>query len=149
MSALGARRSVPGLCLLAIGAVCLVGCSPTCLLLTKFQSPAGVTLDPARFFVTGAKACPPGPLAPPPPTDAAGDAEYVRSRAESGGIEATAAFRGRECRVQVTAWYDANGNGAVDAGDWVGSSPAVDVVDEGIFGENSARSSDVTLIQRT
>lgn len=149
MPASGARSGGRWPYLLALGAFGLLGCSPTCLLHAKVVSPAGLVLDPARLFVTGAKACPPGPLAAPPPADAAGDAEYVRARAESGGIETTAAFRGRECRVLVTAWYDANGNAAVDTGDWVGSSPAVDVVDEGIFGENSARSPDVTLVQRT
>ncbi len=135
--------------MIGAGAAGLLGCSPTCLLHTKFLSAAGVTLDPARLFVTGAKACPPAAFAAPAATDAAGDAEYVRARPEAGAIETTAAFRGRECRVQVTGWYDTNGNGTLDAGDWVGSSQAVDVVDEGLFGDNSARSADVTLTQRS
>jgi hypothetical protein len=128
------------------GVAGLLGCSPMCLLQTKFRSPAGVTLDPARLFVTGAKACPPAPFAAPSPADAAGNAEYVRTQPDADGIEATAAFRGRECRVQVTGWYDTNGNGTLDAGDWVGSSQAMDVVDEGLFGDNSARSPDVMLM---
>jgi hypothetical protein len=134
---------------LGAGAAGLLGCSPMCLLHTKFRSPAGVALDPARLFVTGAKACPPAPVTAPSPTDVAGNAEYVRMRADADGIEATVAFRGRECRVQVTGWYDTNSNGTLDVGDWVGSSQAMDVVDEGLFGDNSARSPDVALAQRS
>jgi hypothetical protein len=120
-----------------------------CLLYTKFQNPPGLTMDPARLFVMGEKACPPGPFDVPSPSKVTGNAEYVRTRSVLGGVETTAAFRGRECRVQVAGWYDANGSGKLDAGDWLGASQALDVRDEGLFGDNSARSADATMIQRS
>ena len=61
------------------------------------------------------------------------------------GIEVTAAFRGRHCRLQVVAWYDADGRGSLNAGDWLGSSAALEVKDEGFFGGNLKRAPNVAL----
>jgi hypothetical protein len=112
----------------------------------KFAAPSGLSIVPERFFVAGAKACPPAPLRTPLPAASTGDAQYVRSEVAADGIDITAAFRGRHCRVQVTGWYDANGNGNLDRGDMVGSTGALEVMDEGWFGDNSVRSPEVTLI---
>lgn len=126
----------------------LLGCSPTCLLELTISAPNGLTLAPEKLFVTGVKACPPAPVQPPAPDAGQGDAEYVRARNVPAGVDVTAAFRGQHCRVQVTAWYDTNANGNLDAGDWLGSSAALDIRDEGLFGENSARAPDVMLEPR-
>ena len=47
--------------------------------------------------------------------------------------------------MKAIGWYDSNGNGARDAGDYTGTSHAVDVADDGIFRGNMERAPDVTL----
>lgn len=123
----------------------LLGCSPTCLLEVTVSAPDGMTLEPEKLLITGAKACPPAPVQAPAPGTGTGAAEYARTQSVPAGIDVTAAFRGQHCRVQVTAWYDTNANGTLDAGDWVGTSAALDVRDEGVFRGNSVRAPNVTL----
>ena len=137
-----------GGCALCAAALSFVSCSPTCILEVRFTQPGGLVINAERFFVTGAKACPPADIAAPAPGNSGQDVEYVRSRVLADGIDITAAFRGRQCRVQVTGWYDADADGQVDAGDWVGSSQAVDITDEGASRGNSARAANVTLAQK-
>lgn len=123
----------------------LLGCSPTCLLELTISAPNGLTLVPEKLSITGAKACPPAPVQAPAPGMGQADAQYVRARSVPAGLEVTAAFRGRHCRVQVSAWYDTNANGSLDAGDWVGSSAALDIQDQGMFRRNRMRAPNVRL----
>lgn len=130
---------------LALSSFALVGCSPMCLLEVVLEGPGATALSEEKLHVTGVKACPPAPVNARAPGPGSGDVEYVRTQPVPRGVDVTAAFRGRHCRVQVTAWYDANGNELADAGDWVGSSAALDIRDEGWFGDNSAQAGKVTL----
>lgn len=141
------RGGLRELAVIASG-VALLGCSPMCLLEVRIENPPGLVLTRDQLVVTGAKACPPAPVSAPAPGSGQGDMEYVRTEPAEGGVEVRAAFRGKQCRVQITAWYDTNGSGDVDAGDWVGSSVAVDVADRGAIGGNSTRAENVHLSQR-
>ena len=123
----------------------LTACSPTCRLELRFLSPVG-PLDPARFYLAAAKACPPGPVPSPPPGLGLGDAEWQTPEVVPRGLHVETAFHGIRCAVRVTGFYDTNANGKVDAGDLTGSSPALEVVDRGIFAGNLTTAADVRLL---
>ena len=116
-----------------------------CVLQVRFTSPTGVAIPEERFFVTGVKACPPADVTAPVPSTARGDLEYFRASAEGAGLDVTAAFRGRHCRVQIRAWSDVNADGRLSSGDWSGTSAAETIEDQGMFGGNSVRAPDVAL----
>lgn len=127
----------------------LLGCSPTCVLEFTVSTPDGEPMEPEKLRITAAKACPPAPVQVPGPGTGPGDAQYVRARRVHGGHYVMAAFRGQHCRVQVTLWYDTNANGSVDASDWVGSTEALDIRDEGLFRQNRVRAPNVWLEPQT
>lgn len=112
----------------------------------RFNAPIHEIIVAERFFVTGVKACPPAEVVSPAPSTALGDAAYVRKEMANGAIDVTAAFRGRHCRVQLSAWYDRDGNGQLSSGDWTGTSAAEEVVNRGVFESNVVRSKDVRLM---
>jgi hypothetical protein len=141
-----ARDSLAGRLGLCVSLLLVSGCSPLCLLEVLIENPAGLVLTRERLRVTGAKACPPASVAAPAPSSERGETEYVRTQVAGQGLEVRAAFRGQRCRLQITAWYDTNGSGGVDAGDWVGSSVAIDVEDRGTLGGNSGRAEPVRLV---
>jgi hypothetical protein len=129
---------------LAAALLCLAACSPVARLELRFAY-AGAPLDPALFQLTGKKTCPPGPVATAPPasplatttaTARSDDTEWQQVHVEAPGLRVVTAFRGSRCRVRVTAFYDTNRDGRVNAGDLSAMSPAIDVVDNGIFGGN-------------
>jgi hypothetical protein len=128
---------------LAAALLCLAACSPVARLELRFAY-AGGPLDPALFQLTGKKACPPSPVATATPASplaaTAGargdDTEWQQVHVEAPGLRVVAAFRGSRCRVRVTGFYDTNRDGLVNAGDLSAMSPAIDVVDKGIFGGN-------------
>jgi hypothetical protein len=105
----------------------------------------GASLEMARLNVTGASACPPGAVSAPPPSTSEGDAWLVLREAEESGVLVTASFRKSHCNAQLTIWYDANGDGVVSSGDFVGSTPIVEIRDRGLFSGNLTRGPDVRL----
>lgn len=130
----------------------LTACSPTARLELRFVAP--VPLDPALFQLVGKKTCPPGPVTAPAPVSAAtlaaagprtDDAEWQEVHVEPGGLRVVTAFRGVRCAVRVTAHYDTNRDGAVNAGDLTATSPAVEVSDRGVFRGNLTTGPTLTL----
>ena len=101
-------------------------------------------LDAKKLQIASAKACPPGPLSPPPPGSGPHD-DRVEVEPATGALDVVVTFRGTQCAVQVTAWYDANADGRVSRGDLTGTSSALVVEGKGIFGNNRTRSPDVAL----
>jgi hypothetical protein len=137
------RFSLRGLLVLVAIPLTLTACSPTARLELRFV--ASVPLDPALFQLTGKKTCPPGPVAAPAPMAAAAlakaslrtdDSEWQQVSAEPAGLHVVTAFRGAHCAVRVTAHYDTNRDGSVNAGDLAATSAALVVVDGGIFRGN-------------
>jgi len=104
----------------------------------------GSALDPELFHLTAKKACPPNPIAAPPPAPRplatavphARDIEWQQVKSEPGGLYVLAAVRGHHCRVRVTGFYDSNRDRRVNAGDLVASSPDLELADNGIFRGN-------------
>ena len=122
-------------------AMTLVGCSPVSRLQVRVIVPSGTKL---ALHVTGAKVCPPGAVAAPAPATTWGDAEHVQLELEIGAVIVTAAFRGKHCNASVTAWIDADGDGKPSSGDFVGSTPAVEIRDKSWF-SNLTRGPDLSL----
>jgi hypothetical protein len=129
---------------LVAAAFLLPACSPTARLELRFV--ASVPLDPALIQLTGKKTCPPGPVSAPAPVSAAAiaaagvrtdDSEWQQVHAETSGLHVITAFRGVHCAVRVTAHYDANRDGSVNAGDLTVTSPVIEVFDHGLFRGNS------------
>jgi hypothetical protein len=126
-----------------LGPLALTACSPTARLELRFV--ASVPLDPALFQLTGKKTCPPGPVAAPAPVAAAAlakaslrsdDSMWQKVSAEPAGLHVVTAFRGSHCAVRVTAHYDTNRDGGVNAGDLTATSAALAVFDRGVFRGN-------------
>lgn len=152
MTASTPLRAAAGALSLVALPLALTACSPTARLELRFVAP--VPLDPSLFQLAGKKTCPPGPVAAPAPVStathaAAGprtdDAEWQEIHAEPGGLHVVTAFRGARCAVRVTAHYDTNRDGAVNAGDLTATSPVIEVSDRGLFRGNSTTGPTLTL----
>lgn len=127
-----------------LGLLCAVlsSCSPVARVRSRLDLPASVhDPDPQRLHLRVATSDAAGPLAAPspglePPRQLL-IAEIEVNRAASG-FEAELRFREEQIYVNFTAWYDTNGNGAVDAGDAVGSlgPDPILAVDRGLFSGN-------------
>lgn len=132
--------------LLTATSALLLACSPTIRLQVRFVLPAAVVAPTAeRFHITGVKACPPAPVAAPLPGVDAGDAESFKAEQQGHTLLVEARFRGKACRVQVTGWYDADNDGALSAGDFTGTSAAIDGRDRGTVDGNLSTVPDVAL----
>lgn len=147
----------PLVLVLAVGL--LVACSPLIRVRARVERVDGVAVDVSKVAVRVRALChgtagillapDAGPPEPPTPFDpdaaaAARDASVPFSpiqtvfapqiRVEDGVI----AFdvHGVSCDVTTTAWLDANGDGVVGAGDYVGSLGPVQVQDRGLCAGN-------------
>lgn len=124
----------------------LLACSPTIRLRVRFVFPAAVVAPASdRFHITGVKACPPAPVAAPLPGADPGDAESFKAEQQGRTLSVEARFRGKACRVQVTGWYDADNDGALSAGDFTGTTVAIDGRDRGTVEGNLSTVPDVVL----
>lgn len=123
----------------------LAGCSPFARLEVRLLAPAGISLAAESLFVTGVKACPPGPLSAPSPGPNPRDVEYHQPSVVPGGLKTVIAFRGRHCNVQVAAWYDTDNDGKVSRGDYTATTAPIIVRDRGLFGGNLTIGPDVRL----
>ena len=125
------------------------GCSPLVRLEVRFVMPShpGAGMNGLRFHVVGAKTCPPGQVDEPRADGAVGaDAAFsFSSEIVRGAVTALVAFRGRHCAVRALGWYDMNGDGVLNAGDFAGTSAVVEAVDRGLFRGNVTRAADVAL----
>ena len=90
----------------------------------------------STLYVTGAKTCPPAWLAAPAPATTPGDASHVAQGWESTDVTVVATFRGSRCSARLTAWLDSDGDGKPSLGDFVGSTPEIEIRDRGIFAGN-------------
>jgi len=121
----------------------LLGCSPISRLQVRFVGPSG---SGHTLYVTGVKHCPPGVIGVPAAGRSFGDAFSVTQEPESGGaVIVTAAFRGGHCSARLTAWLDTDADGKPSPGDFIGSTPAVEIRDRGVFVSNLTRGRDVVL----
>ena len=114
----------PAWLLTSLVAAATLGCRSTCSLHLRFV--CTVPIASAEFFVTAVKACPPGPLAHLA-VGTTGDAQYYRVTPTPGGLDVSASFSGKRCRVQTAGWYDVNADGNVNPGDYLGMTPVVEI----------------------
>jgi hypothetical protein len=122
----------------------LLGCSPVARLQVRFVGPSGS--GGHTLYVTGVKLCPPGAIGVPAATQSFGDAFSVTQEPESAGaVIVTAAFRGAHCGARLTAWLDTDADGKPSPGDFIGSTPSVEIRDRGVFSSNLTRARDVVL----
>ena len=132
---------------LAVGAA---GCSPLVRREVRFVMPARPATETSplnleKFHVIGAKTCPPGPVEEPHATGNDSAALYFKAEPVQGGFDTLIAFRGRHCAVRALGWYDSNGDGVLNAGDYQGTTAVIDAVDRGVFRGNITRAPDLTL----
>jgi hypothetical protein len=122
----------------------LLGCSPVSRLQVRFVGPSGT--GGKTLYVTGVKHCPPGAIGAPAAGRSFGDAFSVSQEPEStGAVIVTAAFRGAHCSARLTAWLDVDADGKASPGDFVGSTPTVEIRDRGVLSGNLTRGRDVVL----
>ena len=122
----------------------VLGCSPVSRLQVRFVGPRA--FGGRTLYVTGFKVCPPGAIGVPAAARSSGDAFSVTHEAESAGsVVVTAAFRGQRCSARLTAWLDADADGKPSPGDFIGSTPAVEIQDKGVLAGNLTRGRDVVL----
>lgn len=118
--------------LLVLGIVTSLACSPTVRVHVDIELPSGVPLDPARLHLRAHASCDPrarDSIAPPAPGLADPQSQVWF---EQVGGSVTTSLHGGHCTIAITAFYDTNTNGVVDAGDYVAKVPATDVYDRGM-----------------
>jgi hypothetical protein len=129
---------------LVLASLALLGCSPVSRLQVRFVGPSA--FGGRTLYVTGVKVCPPAPIGVPAASPSNGDAFSVTHEAESAGsVVVTAAFRGARCSARLTAWLDTDADGKPSPGDFIGSTPAVEIQDKGVLAGNLTRGRDVVL----
>ncbi|AUX35242.1 MULTISPECIES: hypothetical protein [Sorangium] len=127
---------------LAFLSVLLVSCSPLARVRSRLDLPASVgSPDRQKLHVTFAASTAAGPLAAPPPGIEPPEQRLlaeVEVTPAASGFDVELKFRKRSVYVNLTGWYDSNGDGKVNAGDAVGSlGPApVLATDKGVFSGN-------------
>lgn len=136
--------------LAAVVVMMLLSCSPVVRMKVAFLLPAGLKPDPTRLRVTVASSCDPvgsgDRKAAPPPAPEPGPDGKVGATVEGGRLVFEANERSFRCYFHLAAWFDANGNGNVDAGDAVGRMPrAVVSEDRGLCAGNLTHGPDVVL----
>ncbi len=145
------RRTVQRAAPLALLVVTLLlSCSPLVRLQVPFRLPAGMKPDPARLRVTVAKACDERnsdkPKATAPAAPEPGKGGELGAKLEAGQLVFEAQGDSFRCLFQLAAWFDANGNNELDAGDAVGRMPAaVEVVHGGLCDKGLPRAPAVVL----
>jgi hypothetical protein len=120
----------------------LSSCSPVARVRSRLDVPASIRdPDRERLHLRVATSDTAGPLAAPspgrePPRQVL--TAKIKVDPVASGFETELRFREAQIYVNFTAWYDTNGNGAVDAGDAVGSlgPDPILAVDRGLFSGN-------------
>jgi hypothetical protein len=137
--------------------------------------PEAGPLDPTRLHVRGRVVCrsfsssdpePKSPAPPPVGLEEADPDSYLRVADDAGAARAyrprlpneerpvvfqregatfRASFRSTQCWVALSAFYDTNGDGVLNDGDYVAAVPAVLVVDHGLCQGNLNSLGPVTL----
>lgn len=126
-----------------------LGCSPSVRAEVKFEVPGVPVLDPTRLHARGRVACDSfnlaepratPPAAPPPgleePVEVAPRLAVSPVSFDREGPVARASFRATRCYLAISAFYDADSNGAVGPGDFAATLPAVEVSDRGLCSGN-------------
>jgi hypothetical protein len=117
--------------------LCLVECSPMVSFEIRFSLPDGKTIEATKLHLRGRSRCARGsvdeyeskPAATPPepgleePFDGKAQDKFDPMRDPADPAHAQGRFRASTCEVALTAWYDANGDQLVNAGDFVGRYP--------------------------
>lgn len=136
----GARRAAADGAVGLGALLALAACGRVVRVRTEFRAPAGTTLDAGRFHLSVAHNCrslAPPPAHAPPPSTAPPDVVRLEVAPQGSGLSVELVQNDGHCWVRSTGWFDANGNGAVDPGDAVGSLPAAVLAeDHGLFRGN-------------
>jgi hypothetical protein len=129
--------------------VTLLSCSPVVRLRTRVVVPRGTPASQAALKVTivaaktAAEAARPAPGAPQ--SDRLMNLEVTP---KDDGFVVQGTIHGQQAWVNVTAWLDVNGNGAVDRGDAVGHLDPAPVLarDHGLFRGNLTETAPIVLV---
>ncbi|HTN86262.1 MAG TPA: hypothetical protein VL242_21325 [Sorangium sp.] len=126
----------------ALLCLALASCSPLARLRSHLELPASVrSPERQKLHVTFAAQAAAGPLAAPPPGLEPPEQKLLAEvdvTPVGSGFDVELKFRERSVYVNLTGWYDTNGDGKIGAGDGVGSlGPApILVADRGLFSGN-------------
>lgn len=137
--------------LFGIVALVVLGCSPLCRMELRFELPKSAgAIDYAKLHLRGRVSCnsfdlsapkPEDPMPPPigleekDPTESSQEVvRPVSFRREGDTFELWE--RASRCKAAATAWYDTNGNGTPDLGDFVARMPTTEFYDRGLCAGN-------------